>query len=322
MLADLKKRKLKQVKWVDSLSRFTATVCQTQDDLPFVCLDLRGTRIDHSAFSDIIEDLFIPLEEVIVLYPYQPRNAMLILNPSLYEVTIHVKNFWNAVESGGNSGKPARNGTMMVSGETWALQRLRGERDTRFTKPQIGLLNTDESGVRGTQNTLKGGLVIRRAHKNKLESTSEVVDGEVSSAWVCVNYSSNHNLYCTSIPPCSHESDETAVGINASCVLDDLFLNRQQGDSNDTDAIAIKCKSQGTVVGFCPRELAACLAPLIDSGLLKSQENGVYSEHIPKGLAQNRVWFRFDIDMSSSGQIDEHYIQKRVSAIPWWVSVQ
>lgn len=316
-----KKRKLGQVKWIDSLSRFVATVCQTQDNLPSISLNLRGVPKHEGAFHDIEDDLFLRLEEVIILYPHQPRNAMLLLNPSIYEVRVHVKNFWNSVESGGNSGKPARNGVMWVTGDTQALKRLKGETDTRFTKPRYGLLNTDDSGVHGKEHTLKHGIVIRRVHKNKLTSTNEVSNGTVSSAWICVNYSTSHKFYCASIPPCSHKSSEKDIGINALCVRNDLFLNRQHGNLNDGNAIAIKCQSQGNVVGFFPREIAACLAPLIDSGLLKSKENGVYSENNPNGLAQNRVWFRFDIDTSSSGQADEDHIQKSLFAIRWWVSV-
>jgi hypothetical protein len=316
-----KKRKSNQVKWIDSKSRFFALVSSTQDSLPFIRMDLRvPSTPEEDICCGLVDNLFIPLQEVIFLRPYQPYNAMILLNPTIYEVVVHVQNFWSVHESGGNSGRPIRRGTMYVTGETEALQRLCGKKDTRFTRRHNRSLKGDASGVRGIEHTLKGGIQIKRIQKSKLESTTKVPITDFVHAWVCIDYSSNHIFYCKSIPACSSRSGQQAASVNSTCLhRDELFLRRQPDNPNDANAISVVCANGDHIVGFVPRELAACLAPCIDNGVVTVQQKGVYSEVDVGGDPHNRVWFRVDAGIPMSGDTD--LLNKSLSAIPWWIDV-
>jgi len=317
-----KKRRLNQVKWIDSNSRFFATVSSTQNQLPLVCMEICVPSIDHTdILCDMTDDLFIPLQEVLILRPYQPRNAMLTINPSIHEVVVHVENFWCQGESGGNSGRPIRRGTVYVTGETEALQRLRGEKDTRFTKQCRGSLNGDASGVRGLEHTLRGGIHIRRLRTAEVSSTDEFSSvGTFPHRWICIDYSSNHPFHCSSIPVCVNRSGSQVASLNPACFnRGELFLQRRHDNTNDPNAIAIVVQVGGQLVGFVPREFSACLAPCMDGGVVTVQKQGVYSEVDVGGDPHHRVWFRVDAGIPGSGKLEEVVLQKSLRAIPWWV---
>jgi hypothetical protein len=81
----------------------------------------------------------------------------------------------------------------------------------------------------------------------------------------------------------------------------------------------VVCANGDHIVGFVPRELAACLAPCIDNGVVTVQQKGVYSEVDVGGDPHNRVWFRVDAGIPMSGDTD--LLNKSLSAIPWWIDV-
>lgn len=129
-------KKPKQIKWVDSRQRFLATVSTLQDSPPLMRLDivvptmsLEDGTSPGDTLLDVVDDLFIPLQEILSLRPYQPRNALLALNPSLYEVHVEVEIFWSLNESGGNGGKAVRRGVIYVSGDVDSLLHLKHEND-------------------------------------------------------------------------------------------------------------------------------------------------------------------------------------------------
>jgi hypothetical protein len=316
-LGVIKKRKVQQMKWVDSMFRFFATVSPIQDNPPHVRMEL-CVPSTHEDYTDSLlhDNLFIPLQEVIFLRPYQPRNAMLLVNPTLYEVVVRVENFWSKCESGGNSGRVIRRGTVYVTGETDALRRLCGEKDTRFTRPQYGCQNGDGSGVRGLEHTLKGGIKIRRFRKRELSSMNTF-----HQKWVCIDYSTNHPFHCKHIPVCTNRSGRQAAIINPECLhRDELFLERQSTNPVDDNAITIVSRPGGDVVGFVPRDIAGCLAPCLDAGVVTSHDKGVYSEVDVGGDTHHRVWFRIDTGIPGPGNAEESILQQSLIAIPWWVS--
>jgi hypothetical protein len=311
-----KKRKFKVVKWVDSHSRFFAVVSKIQDQPDLVRLEISIPRIEkEDIFCTMKDNLFIPLHETIFLRPYQPYNAMSLINPSLFEVAVNVHNFWTENESGGNSGRVIRQGTVDVTGETDALKRLRGEKDKHFTKQQRFSRNGDASGVKGLEHVLQGGINIRRLRSSELRSTTEF-----SHRWVCVDYSDSHSFYCNSVPPCVQRSDTQDSSVNTACLYSkQLFLQRQHDNSEDENEIAVVFQMRGRVVGIVPRELSSCLAPCIDGGVITVQQQGVYSQVNGEDNTCHRVWFRIDTAMPGSGGLDEDILQKTLSAIPCWV---
>ena len=328
------RRKLSQVKWIDSNSRFIAHVSAQQDSLPLVRLDIVATtavQVDGmmtDAFSDTEDNLFIPIQEVLCLRPYQPQNAMLVVNPDLYEVSVCVDNFWSTHESGGNSGRRVRRGIAYVIGDTEALRRLCGERDKRFTSKGVTgqwKRTADASGVRSLTHTLSGGVKIRR--QRTLRSSNVGIDCK----WVCVDYSTTHVFHCTaSNPTCTRRCGKNAAVVNASCLnRDELFLVRQHDNVHDENAIAVQFVRGGVheVVGFVPREVAACLAPAIDAKLVEIPTKGVYSEDKPVATGTTkyphyRVWFRVDslVGAHVGSESDHSTIQLKLDAIPWWVA--
>jgi hypothetical protein len=134
-----RQKNIKPIEWVDSQSRFLARVSTQQDCPPLVRLEIRLPRVSESfSGSDVMEEhlednIFIELQSIIILRPYLPRKAKPVTNPPVSDVSVCVDNFWSMSESGGNSGRVVRHGIIYVGGETEALQRLCGEKDTRFT---------------------------------------------------------------------------------------------------------------------------------------------------------------------------------------------
>ena len=78
------------------------------------------------------------------------------------------------------------------------------------------------------------------------------------------------------------------------------------------------------LVGFVPRELAPCLAPALDMGVVVVPAEGVYSEKTDepttgaKDRGLHRAWFRVDTGESADGTGPE-LIEQTLCGIPWWV---
>jgi hypothetical protein len=327
----MRKKKYEQVQWLDSNFRFLARVSARQDNPPFVRLDLavptHAQTSAHGPSGEISQDnLFIPIQEVLLLRPYHPANALLVANPHLYEVAVRVDNFWSASESGGNSGRPVRRGTVDVSGDVESLKRLRGEKDRRFTSKQAGRSATDASGVRGIAHELRGGIKLRRVHRNELSTLATF-----PSVWVCVDYSETHVLHCHAHPACALRSGRDAATVNISTCLhrEGLVLERQFDNTHDAaQAIGVVCNDGSGLVGYVPREVAACLAPAMDAGVASVGGGGVYSQTdvANGGDPHHRVWFPVHIRddgaaaaASSSGTTEHHVLQAGLRAISWWV---
>jgi hypothetical protein len=318
-----KKRKPNQRKWVDSRSRFFATVCSIQDQLPLVCMNIwiPFSEQCHTQ-SGLQDDLFIPLQDIIVLRPYEPRNAMITLHPSIHEIVVRVENFWCQNESGGNSGKPICRGTVCVTGDTEPLQRLRGFKDTRFTKTHRGSLNGDASGVRGLQHILNGGINIRRLRTSEIYSDKESPNMiNFPTRWLCIDYSSTHSFYCPSFPMCVNRSGREDARLNPECLhLQGLFIERRPNNSYDPEAIAIVHGISRKKVGFLPSELSACLAPCMDSGIITLRGEGIYSKVDDKGNSRHRVWFLVEDVIQIPQGPEQAILQRCLAAIPWWVA--
>lgn len=262
------------------------------------------------------EDIFIPIQEVLLLHPYKPGNAMLSANPSLYEVAVRVDNFWSANQSGGNSGRSIRRGVMYVGGEVEALQRLCGQKDKRFTSRQLHPGGVDGSGVRGLTHLLQGSIHLRR-----LRTFERSTMNDFHAKWVCIDYSATHTFHCMATPKCTIRSGRNASVVNETCFQrGNIFLQRQWDNVHDSNALAVVVRSDGagTVVGFAPRELAACLAPAMDASVASVNSKGVYSETDVAGDKHHRVWFRVQTQGGGTGT-KEHSLQAGLRAIPWWV---
>ena len=319
-----RQKKARSVQWIDSRSRFLARVCQFQDCPPLLRMELRVPRVDDEREELIENNLYLELQETLILRPYVPNNAMLAVNKHLYEVTVFVDNFWSTAESGGNSGRVVRRGTVYVRGDNEDLRRLRGEKDTRFTartgfggKRGAARTNTDASGVRGLTHKLHGGVNIRRMRTTELESSNSF-----GSRWVCIDYTPTHTFHCIAQPRCVSRKGGQPPAMNPCCFNQaDLYLVRQKDNEHDTNAISIVCQPSGRkeVVGFVPRELAACLAPAIDTFAVMLDAEGVYDDAPKKGCKRNRVWFRIDGHTAGGGGPDSHLVNDKLQAIPWWV---
>lgn len=235
---------------------------------------------------------------------------MLTADAVSYEVTVRVDNFWSAHESGGNSGKPITRGVVYVTGETGSMQRLSGVNN----KLKMGN-GRCVSGVRGLTHVLQPAIKIRRMRTNEHSTV-------FCSMWVCVDYSTKHKFYCNETPKCFTESGYGAAVIAPRCLTpNNLYLERQRDNVNDTNAIAVVRNVDGTrtVVGFVPCELAGCLASAMESNMIKVVGTGVYSATIVKGAPRHRVWFRVDrrVDtLSTSTNVTQ---TEKLLAIPWWV---
>jgi hypothetical protein len=319
-------KKAKLVEWIDSQSRFVASVSKLQDSPPLVRMEIRVPRVSDSFSVDnhidthLEDNLFIQLQDIITLRPHLPHNTMLAVNPHLYEVQVRVDNFWAGHESGGNSGRSVRRGTVYVTGDAEGLRRLRGEKDTRFTAKSAGQrhINTDGSGVRGLTHKLAGGVDIRRMRTKELKA-----DENFGSRWVCIDYSATHVFHCTSTPKCALRSGKRTTEINPRCFgRSDLYLVRDNGNEHDNNAIAVVCQSSANreVVGFIPRELASCLAPAMDAFVITMDTAGVYSDPPPAGDTRNRVWFSVHSHHAGNGDPESYLINEKLQAIPWWVT--
>ena len=122
-----KKKKKKIVEWQDSQLRFVASVSALQDSHPLLRLDLRVPPQhdpDHDGIETIRDDLFLELQEILLLKPYQPCKTTIVTDPMSVEVAVRVDNFWSQHESGGNRGKPVKRGVVYVTGDTVSLSRL------------------------------------------------------------------------------------------------------------------------------------------------------------------------------------------------------
>ena len=314
--------KPKRMKWVDSEFRFFVTVSSKQDFPPLVRIDMSAPSCHTGDIYLGLEDnLFIPLQEIIVLRPYQPRNLMLSINPSLYEVHVCVQNFWSRSESGGNSGRCIRRATAYVSGDTQALKSLSGETDTKFTKASKGSLNGDQSGVKGLEHTLMGGIHIRRFRKSEVSSGGSLSStGKYSRRWICIDYSKTHPTYCSAIPACVNPSTEQVACLNPICLnKGNLFLKRIHTTPEEKNTIAVVVGRSGPTIGLVSSELSTCLASCIDNGIIKVDGSGIYSEVPIKGPAHHRVWFRVDGGVPGLDDIREQMLQESLSVIPWWV---
>ena len=312
----------KTMKWVDSGFRFFVKVSSKQDFPPLVRIEMSAPSLHTGDLYLGLEDnLFIPLQEIIVLRPYQPRNPMLSINPSLYEVHVCVENFWSRSESGGNSGRCIRRATAYVSGDTQALKSLSGETDTRFTKSTKGSLNGDQSGVKGLEHILNNGIHIRRFRKSEVSSSGGLTaTGKYPRRWVCVDYSKSHPIYCSSLPVCVNQSTDQITYLNPICLnRDNLFLKRLHTNPEEKNTIAVVLGTNGPTVGLVSSELSACLAPCIDNGIIKVDGSGIYSEVPVKGPAHHRVWFRVDGGVIGTDDIREQMLQESLSVVPWWV---
>ena len=279
-----------RVEWVDADNRFVAYLDNLQDRFPTIRLHLKVPTAFRGVNDD---DLFLDLQDQLVLRPYQSNSLLLSINPTLCEVIVHVENFWCENESGGNSGLPIRRGTAYVSGSVDAYKRLSGIKDKRFTqkgnRTQAGngraragagkaraLQGT--GSIRGFTQTLQGGIKLRRMRKHANIGTASDEQVEIVSWWVCIDYSKTHLFHCKADPKCTPRSGAVAAFTNPTCLkMDALCLERQADNTYDKNAISVVCRD-GHVVGYVPREIAMCLAPALDAGIIVVAGVGVYSE--------------------------------------------
>lgn len=319
------RKAVKSFEWEDVRSRFLARVCKVQDLPPLVRMDLRVPRIHGTHMNCRIEEhlddnLFIDLQETLELRPHIPHNAM-VVNPDVSGVSVCVDNFWVVGESGGNSGRVVRRAVVYVSGDAEALRRLRGGKDTCFTRRGAARRTTaDVSGVRGLTHTLQGGVHIRRMRTNELESGDDF-----GSRWVCIDYTSTHVLHCRSTPRCVVRNRKQSPMMNPRCCNpSDLYLVRQREHEHNPNAIAVLCRdanNQG-VVGYVPPGIASCLAPAMDTFAVMADSEGIYADVLaPAGdKSRNRVWFRVDgSHHSGDGGPASHLVDEKLQAIPWWL---
>ena len=315
-------KKLKSTKWVDSEFRFFVTVSSVQDFPPFVRIELSAPSLHKGELDLGLEDnLFVPLQEIIALRPYQPRNLMLSINPRLHEVHVCIENFWSHSESGGNAGRCIHRATAYVSGDMHALKTLCEEHDTESTKAYKGSQNGDQSGVKGLQHRLNGGIHIRRLRTAEASSSDGFsTNGKYPKRWICIDYSKTHPLYCSAIPMCVNESTDQTACLNPTCFnRGNLFLKRLHNKTGEQDTIAVVLGISGPTVGLVSSELSACLAPCIDSGMIMADTSGIYSEVNVKGTPHHRVWFRIDGATPGMDDIREKMLQESLSVVPWWV---
>jgi hypothetical protein len=317
------------IEWVDSKQRFMARVSPDQDDVSFVRLELRAPGRAKRGVTEDEDNLFLEMQEVLCLRPHHPSKAMLPLNPGLCEVFVHVDNFWSANESGGNSGRSIRNGTVYVSGEVEDLRRLRGEEevDQRFTD-RIQRKRGGVCAVRGLEHVLENGtrdgLRLYRMGRADL-ATRPAFPG---SRWLCIDYSRTHPFHCNYIPNCSFRRGKLAAYTNPHCNKPGrLYIRRDHCNVQDfNDVVIVQSEREDSLVetpngtsvlGFLTREFAACLAPALDAGVIEVSGTGTYSK---TDLRSFRVWFKFDALVSTDevGGVDMDSIQGDLDVMPWW----
>lgn len=336
--------------WVDIDNRFIACLDTEQDRFPAIRLQL-SVPPSFAHMDD--DDLFLPIQEQLILRPYNSNSLVLSINPTLCEVSVCVENFWCDHESGGNSGMPIRRGTAYVSGSLDTYKRLCGTKDRRFTqkpgknsaqvvqgrayvKRKQALQGT--GSIRGFTQILQGGVKLRRMRKH--------IDGDQTRTafwWVCIDYSKTHHFHCKSDPKCTPRRDKVVAFTNPTCLeVGELILERQAGNIHDQNAIAVvRSEASGGVgvVGYVPRELAMCLSPALDAGVIVIAGKGIYTDHTSNKSVSGAaavetatvgaipttkllIWFRVDrvagvvSTTSVSGDIS---IEKALGAMQRWV---
>lgn len=306
----------KAFEWTDSENRFRALVSPHQDCCTLVRLELRVPYNEHNCTTMTEDNLFLGVQEKICLRPYLPANGMLAHNPNLCEVIVRVDNFWCANESGGNGGRPIRRGTACVSGDADALERLRGETGKRFT----GKIAHKWGGVRGLKHVLENGecngLHLGRMRAAELAAQSTFT----GTRWLCVDYSETPPFHCKSIPRCSFRKGGLSAYTDPNCKPVHLYLHRDSGNIHDPNAVAV-VQQERVVVGFLARELAACIAPAMDAGVIEVAGPGLYSK---TDLHSCRIWFKFNATAVGDGAVgvDLGLIQEGIRAIPWWSEIE
>ena len=335
-----RRARMQQVQWAERDFRFLARVSLVQDSTTTLCLDVRTPPVARGvgqcadlAVAAAEDDLYVAVGEMVVLRSYDKFDTMAAPVASQYEVTVRVENFWNASESGGNHGRAMRHGSMLVTGETTALSRLRGDKDVRARRLPGHTRPLDASGVRGGHtHKLAGGVSLRRVH------TTEVTSGTVFAArWVCIDYTGTHARYCTAEPRCTTKTGTAARGTvlnNACLVRKAVTLHCQPHNEHDANAIELLVATPGGAdnkIGFVPRGLAACLSPAMRGGLVEVSGEGVYSAPLAPGPLpssassappRHRVWFRFlTLRSGVGGQStqDDAELARTLSLVPWWV---
>jgi hypothetical protein len=338
------------VLWADRDLRFLASVNFEEKGTVLLRLDLRcptaaqaGVVGVDTAVAEAEDDFYLDVGALLQLRPYEPRHSMLALVASQHEVVVRVETFWSGQESGGNSGRAVRRGTVFVSGETAALRSLRGEQDVPRTRLSAAERNRDASGVRGVAHSLVGGITLRRVHR------AEAASGAALAArWVCVDYTSTHARYCQAVPRChgrpafgkSHDSRSTSTSShrNGSACLEREGLTLLCDSHNEHDANAIQVMAPALrggvpeMVGFVPRALAACLSPALRGGLVRVSGAGVHSAPIvprvppggvPAAAPRFRVWFQVvpALGAASGAALSAHgsEIMQTLELVPWWV---
>ena len=329
-----------QLMWVDSELRFVARLSDAADQGVLLRLDVRrptaaqtGGLGADAAVSDAEDDLYLNVGEMLLLRPCGPRQSMRALgaaaNPD--EVTVRVEAFWSGHESGGNHGRAVRSGSVTVLGETAALGRLRG--DHHVSAP--GRVR-DASGVRGGTHGLVGGITLRRVRNAEAAAAAGVV--LAAPRWVCVDYTATHARLCPAVPRCTGNGG--GLHSTGACALRaGLTLHWQTRNENDDNAIEVVAPTPdgaagAAVVGFVPRELAACLSPALRRGLVRVAGVGVHSapaapcavpHPVPRAVsggaapsARFRVWFQV-CPVPGVHADGAEPASEALHRAPWWV---
>ena len=324
---------LAQLVWVDSDLRFVARLSNAGDQGVLLRMDVRrptaaqaGKLGVDTALAAAEDDLYLNVGEMLLLRPYEPRQSMRVLAAaaSPHEVTVRVEAFWSGHESGGNHGRAVRSGSVLVVGETEALSRLRGDHHEPRPHSAPGRVR-DASGVCGAAHALVGGITLRRVRN------AEAAAGVVFAArWICVDYTATHARYCTAVPRCTGRSSLHST--SSACALrEGLTLRWQTRNEHDENAIEVLAPmpdgAAAVVVGFVPRELAACLSPSLRRGCVRVSGVGVHSAPAapcaPPSAAVSgaatvryRVWFKV---CPVAGVHDDAELAAALARAPWWV---
>jgi len=234
-----------------------------------------------------------------------------------------------------------------VSGSFDTYKRLCGIKDKRFTQTAGTREGVDKArvlhgtgSIRGFTQLLQGGVKLRRMRKHVGTASGAQVD--TGSWWVCIDYSKTHPHRCKSNPKCTSRCGKVAAFTNPTCLgITGLILERQAGNTHDANAIAVVPSGGGRrlvdVVGYVPRELAMCLAPALDAGVVVISGMGIFSdqeieteavsganaEGTSKDTASKLlIWFRVDrVEgfTSISSNPGEILIEKALRAMQRWV---
>ena len=351
-----------QLRWVDSELRFVARLSSGAGEGQggvVVCLDVRrptaalASRLGVPAagggghaggVADDEDDLYLEVGETLRLRPCGPRQdlrAPPAAAASPHEVTVRVEAFWSSHESGGNHGCAVRAGSVAVLGDTAALGRLRGDHAApQHDEPGGGRVR-DASGVHGAAHALVGGISLRRMRRGAAAEAAAAGPGAAVFAaprWVCVDYTATHARYCPADPRCSSSSRSSS---RACASRGGLTLRWQTHNEHDENAIEVLAPpmpdgaaGSRALVGFVPRELAACLSPALRRGSVRVSGVGVYSAPAAAAAAdaasttttttnvRYRVWFQV-CPAEPGGVVQDGDGAERAAAAldraPWWV---